>query len=182
MATILNDIERSVFQCSLQVVRVCTGHEMSAQKETWRAHKFSFKKCFCTYFINFVPNISECWQNVAHRKFCEHTDFKKIRGNIGGNGGQWWWLDICTNVVTWQLVPKVMILYYGSILVQRLLADLFQCIFSFLRPMRYWKQGRGSWKWSEMVSTRLQENLSQRLKQNRRLSKTIWKCFTTDWK
>ena len=29
-----------------------------------------------------VLNIDERWQNVAHRKFSAHTDFKKLEGTL----------------------------------------------------------------------------------------------------
>lgn len=41
-------------------VRVRTGREMSALNKTWSAHKVSFTKCFCSYFMNVILNIDEC--------------------------------------------------------------------------------------------------------------------------
>src|SRR6218665_3053203 len=51
----------AMFPLSCACVRTHIGREMSAHKKTWSAHKFSFKKCFCTYFIHAVLNIDECW-------------------------------------------------------------------------------------------------------------------------
>jgi len=43
-------------------MRAHTGREMSAHKQTWSAHKFSFKNVFAhNYFIHGVLNIAECW-------------------------------------------------------------------------------------------------------------------------
>src|SRR6218665_1328302 len=38
-----------------------TSHEMCTHKKTWSAHKCSFQKCFCTYFIHGVPNTNDFW-------------------------------------------------------------------------------------------------------------------------
>ena len=51
-------------------------------REEDELQKFSFKKPFCTYFIHVVLNIDECWPNVAHGKFCAHTDCKKLEGTL----------------------------------------------------------------------------------------------------
>jgi len=29
-----------------------------------------------------VLSIGKCWENVAHRTFCAHTDFKKFEGTL----------------------------------------------------------------------------------------------------
>jgi len=50
-----------MFPLSCVRVRAHTGREMSTQKKTWSAHKFSFKKMFSTYFIHVILNIDECW-------------------------------------------------------------------------------------------------------------------------
>ena len=63
-------------------MRTQDGVEMSAHKKTWSAHKFPFKKCFCTAFIHVILNIDKCWQNASHRKFCVHTDFNKLEGTL----------------------------------------------------------------------------------------------------
>jgi len=36
-----------------------TSRETSAHKKTWSSHKFSFKNCFCTYFIHVASNTDE---------------------------------------------------------------------------------------------------------------------------
>jgi len=72
-----------MFSLSCARVRPHTGHEMSAHKKTWSTQKFSFKHCFCTYFIHVILNIEKCWYNVAHRTFYVHTDLKKLEGTLG---------------------------------------------------------------------------------------------------
>jgi len=57
-----------MFPLSCEHVRVHAGREMSAHKKTWRAHKFSFKKCFFAHNIHVILYIHECWYNVAHIK------------------------------------------------------------------------------------------------------------------
>jgi len=49
-----------MFSLSYARALACTGREISAQKKTWSAHKFSFKKCFCTHFMHIILNIDEC--------------------------------------------------------------------------------------------------------------------------
>jgi len=40
-----------MFPLTCACVRVHTSRETYAHKKTWSAHKHSFQKCFCTYFI-----------------------------------------------------------------------------------------------------------------------------------
>jgi len=55
---------------------------MSAEKKIGSAFKFYFINFFCTYFIQVVLDIGEYLPNVAHKKFCAHTDFKKLEGTL----------------------------------------------------------------------------------------------------
>jgi len=32
--------------------------------------------------MHVVLNIDVCWLNAAHKKFCVHTDFKKLEGTL----------------------------------------------------------------------------------------------------
>ena len=50
-----------MFPLNCVCVHAHTGRDMSTHKKTWSAHKFSFKKYFCTYFIHVVLNINKCW-------------------------------------------------------------------------------------------------------------------------
>src|SRR6218665_1907371 len=46
---ICSNMSRSMFSRSCAHVHPHTICAMSAHKKTWSAHKFSFKKCVCTY-------------------------------------------------------------------------------------------------------------------------------------
>ena len=58
--------------------------EMSAHKKTWNTHTciFSFKNVFAHNFIHGVLTTDECWYDVAHGKFCVHTELKKLEGTL----------------------------------------------------------------------------------------------------
>src|SRR6218665_2699932 len=66
-----------MFPFKLWGVRVHTSRETSAHKKTWSTHKRSFKKCFCTYFIQVVPNTGG-----VQVKFNVHIDFDKFEGTL----------------------------------------------------------------------------------------------------
>src|SRR6218665_2698575 len=60
-----------------------TGYEMSALKKTWSAHKWFFRKCFCTLFFTLHSTyrliaVKCCTKEIL----CGHSLYK-IRGNIG---------------------------------------------------------------------------------------------------
>ena len=59
-----------------------TGCQMSAHKKTWSAHEFSFKMIFLHIFHTCRSRYRWVLLNVAHRKFCAHTDFKKLEGTL----------------------------------------------------------------------------------------------------
>src|SRR6218665_449853 len=48
-----------MFPLSYVRVHAHTGHETSAHKKTWSAHKCSFQSCFCPYFILVIQNSDE---------------------------------------------------------------------------------------------------------------------------
>jgi len=61
--------------------RVHTGHETSAHKKTLSAHRCSFQKCFCTYFIHVVQIQLRHGKMLRNRNFmCTQT--LKITGKI----------------------------------------------------------------------------------------------------
>src|SRR6218665_2954176 len=66
-----------MFPLSCARVHTHTGCEKSTHKKTWSTHNFSFKTCFCMYFIQVVLSIDECWQTVAHKTLCAHRLLKK---------------------------------------------------------------------------------------------------------
>ena len=71
-----------MFPLSCACVRVLKSREMDAQKN-WSAHQFSIKNTFCTCMFHTCRSKYKCvLVNVAHRKLCAHTDFKKLEGTL----------------------------------------------------------------------------------------------------
>src|SRR6218665_1250740 len=58
-----------------------TSREMSAHKKLGAHKNFPLKVCLHIFF-HVVLNVDDCWSNVAHRKFCVHTDLKKLEGTL----------------------------------------------------------------------------------------------------
>jgi len=51
----------ATFPLSCAHVRAHTSCKTSAHKKTWSAHKRSFQKPLCTYFIHVIPNTVKSW-------------------------------------------------------------------------------------------------------------------------
>src|SRR6218665_879372 len=67
----------------LSCARACThtGHETSAHKKTWSAHKCSLQRCFAhTSYTSFQIQMNS--GKMLQKIFFMHTDFKKLEGTL----------------------------------------------------------------------------------------------------